>query len=284
LLLLLFLLLLLRAMFRGGRPAGMPFFDGPRPAQRSAAERQDPDDQGNMPIELLSLSRNLARLLRHRSAQQGLLVNEEGWVEVRRILTLPEFRSATVDDIVIVVSESFSKRTKRFELQEVAGTTCVRAAHKRGFFGPPGAGAGAPAQQTRSPTPPPLGVAAARKGVDSLLGFTDGLLKPPPVPEPDIDPWAKGLGNAWLSRTRTPRAGTVAKDIEMPGKLPPSGGEAKADVKLRCYDMSRDDSDPEELAETADLAAADECAVDADADEADGGSEELPVVAGRSLG
>lgn len=88
---------------------------------------QDPDDQGNLPAELVDVSRTLARLLRH----DRTLVDENGWCSVKELKLLPDLFGISSQDVEIIVKESYSKSQPRFELETRHQEMYLRAAHKR---------------------------------------------------------------------------------------------------------------------------------------------------------
>ena len=100
--------------------------------QERAESRIDPEDQGNMPNHLLPLSRNLASVLRYPQ-NYGLDngVDDDGWVDLVKVLPLPLFGRASAADIKTVVKESFSTNKARFETVRRGEQLLIRAAHKR---------------------------------------------------------------------------------------------------------------------------------------------------------
>ena len=95
---------------------------------------QDPEDQGNLPANLISLSRLLARTLRHASELQNCM-DDEGWVLIESLCALPDMRNINLPDLRVVVEESFSKRKARFQLRVEGDTQWIRATHRHTVIG-----------------------------------------------------------------------------------------------------------------------------------------------------
>lgn len=89
----------------------------------------DPEDQGNLPNELIPVSRSLARLLRYGRDVQ---LDKDGWAAVSDVLSSYEMNGVSRQDLETVVKESFSKSIPRFEMNDLGGKFYIRAGHKRG--------------------------------------------------------------------------------------------------------------------------------------------------------
>lgn len=92
----------------------------------------DPEDQGNLPEELISISRALAGLLRHN---KDVMIDNDGWVLLADVMKMREMIGTTRMDIGVIVKESFSKSMPRFQLEKRDADTYIRAAHKRSAGG-----------------------------------------------------------------------------------------------------------------------------------------------------
>mmetsp|Transcript_9004 Transcript_9004/g.16264 ORF Transcript_9004/g.16264 Transcript_9004/m.16264 type:complete len:312 (+) Transcript_9004:71-1006(+) len=66
--------------------------------------------------EQQELSRFLARLLRYRATEMGLAVNADGFVPVAALVDLPELRSFSAEDILLVAQVSEGSKGRRFEI------------------------------------------------------------------------------------------------------------------------------------------------------------------------
>mmetsp|Transcript_4160 Transcript_4160/g.7372 ORF Transcript_4160/g.7372 Transcript_4160/m.7372 type:complete len:185 (-) Transcript_4160:273-827(-) len=109
------------------------FGKGQLPLPRNPESRIDPEDKGSLPMELLSLSRQLAALLRHRGGCiYGLEMDDEGWTPVHKVLALEDLRELTLDTLRTVVQESVSNDKPCFEIKQQDHVAMIRACHKRG--------------------------------------------------------------------------------------------------------------------------------------------------------
>eukprot|EP00929_Paragymnodinium_shiwhaense_P103225 TRINITY_DN6655_c0_g1_i1.p1 TRINITY_DN6655_c0_g1~~TRINITY_DN6655_c0_g1_i1.p1 ORF type:complete len:400 (-),score=72.62 TRINITY_DN6655_c0_g1_i1:278-1477(-) len=208
--------------YKGGKGKGK---GGKKGGGGGCGSVQDPNDAGNLPQNLLEMSRRLAKVLRHESLELGLEPDPDGFVEVDKIMNLPEFMSYSDRDLEVVVQESFSKHKPRFLLQNREDNSVwIRATHRHtggGIGAPPppflsgegpmaisnGAPAALPALSAPSGSPPPL-----LPALEELPPVIPALEVPrseeAPVPAVatgstatpakdvvvDDDPWARGIG------------------------------------------------------------------------------------------
>lgn len=95
-------------------------------------QKVDPEDQGSLPPDLVPLSRQLAKVLRHDL--RFLPADEDGWCPVDAVLRLPECQGWLESDLDDVVRESFSKSKPRFEMERRGDRgQWIRATHKHSF-------------------------------------------------------------------------------------------------------------------------------------------------------
>lgn len=176
----------------------------------AARHRNDPLDEGNLPPELLPLSRNLARLLRHSWTEQGLGRDGEGWMRLDEIQKLEGFTQYTLQNFRTVVEESYSHDFKRFEVEmKDDGKRWIRARHKRSSgFG------------TRENTPPPLRNVAV-----------------PPLQVPDRPPPRRSDPDDQPARCLTPPPPEI-RDVRS------TVGPARVSAAMRFLDGSPADPEP----------------------------------------
>lgn len=163
------------------------------PSERAAIlqRRVDPEDAGNLPPQLLPLSRDLARLLRHQAPQRGLECRCDGgggWARMADLLRLEDLRRWTEADVFQVVRESFSKDRPRFELAEDAESKVIwirathkHSLHKKGAQPPP------PSGPPPGGPPPPSGPPLCCEQASSSSASSEPLaaIAVPPCPGPE---------------------------------------------------------------------------------------------------
>ena len=91
-------------------------------------------NRGNLPANLISLSRLMAKILRHETELEDCK-DCGGWVPLDMLLRHPEMRNITLPDLRVVVEESYSRDRKRFELQLREDAQWIRATHRHSVSG-----------------------------------------------------------------------------------------------------------------------------------------------------
>lgn len=220
----------------------------PRPRGSIAQDifKQDPEDQGELPMHLMGCSRMMAMILRHSAESYGLRLESDGWCSLRNLLSVSELQSFTEDDVKFIVSESYSKDRPRFELKfEEETGLWIRATHKHSI---------AVAQQAEGAAPvPPVAAAGATKAEGAVsephVAAAGSEKAPPPMLIPQVaaappPPLADGAASApqapspvaeavvvkapppklRRSPAEEPSAGQVPNGIvEAPAPMAPSG-------------------------------------------------------------
>lgn len=211
----------------------------------------DPEDQGRLPPELVPLSRSLAMVLRHQLYH--LPADEECWCPVDDVLRLPECEGWSLDDIDIIVRESFSKSRPRFEMDKRPdGRLWMRATHKHSGGGERphrrNHGRALPAPSWNS-TEPPRGYTGERH---AKLPPTANRA-PPPVPD-DTDSGYPGPAEpASASAKRPPPKPPVSESARTEGGAASDPWEGGSDP------WSKSSSRPREVVPPPRPAAKEDC-------------------------
>eukprot|EP00419_Tripos_fusus_P043206 CAMPEP_0172788968 /NCGR_PEP_ID=MMETSP1074-20121228/207224_1 /TAXON_ID=2916 /ORGANISM="Ceratium fusus, Strain PA161109" /LENGTH=572 /DNA_ID=CAMNT_0013626003 /DNA_START=38 /DNA_END=1756 /DNA_ORIENTATION=+ len=78
----------------------------------------------------------MARVLRHKGPEEGLVICPDGWCPLGAFMQVSEMAGWSKEDVMMVVKESFSRDRPRFELKDGDGNsgTLIRATHKRSSY------------------------------------------------------------------------------------------------------------------------------------------------------